>query len=190
MSAVRTSLLAAVLAVSGCGSVPEEMVPDGGTTPDAPKPPGTTTYRGTLAMSPTVAFGGNGGVGMNFCNYTIKLSQIELELNLLTTGEVKGGSSQALAVETVIASTTPACTAGPGIPANIHKFTFKSATPVTGGYMVLMDGDPANAPTSTLAFTITPAAGAFTAAARWTRTGTSFPVLVWNVTSNLTLLVK
>jgi hypothetical protein len=187
MSAIRTGVLAVVLAMSGCGSVPEDMVPDAG--PDAPKPPGTTTYRGILAMSPTVTFGGTSG-GNNFCSYTIKLTQVELELNLLTTGEVKGGTSQALATETVLASTTPPCTAGPGITPNIHKFTFKSATAVTGGYMVLMDGDPANQPTSTLAITITPAAGAFTAAARWTRTGTSFPVLVWNVTSNLTLTVK
>jgi hypothetical protein len=183
MSAFRSSSLALVLAMSACGAVPEDMVPDAG--PDAPKPPGTTTYRGTLQMSPTVTFG-----GPPYCTYTETLRQIEIELNLLTTGEVKGGSSQALSVEMVLATTDPACDAGPGIEPNIHKFTFRSATRVGTGYMVLMDGNIANDPATSLAFMLTPATGAFTAAARWTRSGGIADSLNWNLTSNLTLTVK
>lgn len=185
MSAVRPSLLALVLAVSGCGSVPEEMVPDAGPQADAQQPPGTTIYRGTLATAPLVTFG-----GPPYCMYTIALSQIDLELYLLTTGQVKGGTSQALAVEMKLASTTPACTAGPGIAPNIHKFTFKSSTAVGNGFMVVMNGDPANEPDTSLTFTLTPAAGAFTAAARWARTDAGAPNLAWVVSSNLTLTVK
>jgi hypothetical protein len=171
------------MALSGCGSVPEEMAPDG--RADAQLPPGTTTYRGTLQMAPLARFGGS-----PYCTYTVALSQIELELNLLTSGEVKGGTSQALAVEMQLASTTPPCPAGPGgIPPNIHKFTFKSATPSGTGYLVMMNSDPANQPSSKLAFTLSPAAGAFTAAARWTRTD-ALAILTWDVMSDLTLTVK
>jgi hypothetical protein len=183
MSALRASSLALVVALCGCGAVPEDLVPDAG--PDAPPPPGTTSYRGTLAVSPLVTFGGT-----PYCRYTVRLSEIEIDLDLLTTGQVKGGTSQALAVETRLASTTPACTAGPGIAPNIHKFTFKSSRAVANGFAVVMSGDPANQPTTSLTFTLTPAAGAFTAAARWARSGGAAPILNWVATSNLTLTVK
>lgn len=172
----------------GCGSLPPEQEPDAGPA-DGP-PPGTTTYRGTLASSPTVTFGGNGG-GMNFCMYTITLSQIDVSLDISTTGQVKGGSSLALATETKLATPGLVCTE-PGIPPNIHKFTFKSAAPISGGsggYTVQMTGDLANAPESALTLTVVPSSGAFSAAAKWSRLN-AYPILSWVVNANLTLTVK
>lgn len=193
MSARRCVLAGASLALFGgaalgCGSLPEEQLPDAGADS---APPGTTTYQGKLATSPTVNFGGNGGAGMNFCNYTIALSQIEVTLDISTTGEIKGGSALALATEMRLASTTPACTAGPGIPANIHRYTYTSSSPVSGGngYTVKMAGDPGNEPEAELVLTVVPSAGAFSAAAKWTRLN-AYPILTWVVSSNLTLTVK
>jgi hypothetical protein len=154
-----------------------------------PPPPGTTVYRGTLQSIPAVAFGGDGGVGMNFCNYSVALSQVELEISVSTAGVITGGSSQALAVEKITGPGPPNCSPGDGIPANIHKFTFRSATPVGSNFMVVMDGAATNEPTSSLTFTLTPATGAFAAAARWTRTN-QVPILTWMVTASLTLTAK
>jgi hypothetical protein len=92
-------------------------------------------------------------------------------------------------VERQLASTTPACPAEPGIPANIHRYSFRSATQVGTGYTVLMDGAPTNNPRSQLTLSLTPTAGAFAAAATWTRTD-QIAVLTWTVTGNLTLTVK
>lgn len=174
--------------VMGCGSLPVEQEPDAGRS-DGPQP-GTTGYQGKLASSPTVNFGGNGGTGMNFCNYSIVLSQIDVNLDISTTGEIKGGSSLALATETKLATPGLDCS-GSGIPANIHKFTYTSSSPITGGngYTVKMKADAANEPQTELLLTVVPSAGAFSAAAKWTRLN-AYPILTWVVNANLTLTVK
>lgn len=180
--------LTSVVAI-GCGSLPPEQEPDAGRA-DGP-PPGTTTYRGTLSSAPTVMFGGDGGEGMNFCQYTITLSQIDVSLDIATTGQVKGGSSLALATEVVLPTPGLSCTQ-PVIPPNILKFTFTSASPISGGsggYTVQMTGDLANAPASALTLTVVPSAGAFSAAAKWSRLD-AYPILTWIVNANLTLTVK
>lgn len=168
-------------------------MPPGGVDagPDArpPTPPGSTAYRGTQATITPVAFGGNGGEGMNFCDYTIELRQVEIDLVVSTTGAITGAASQALAVEMITGPGAPNCIPGPATPANIHKFTFRSATPMGNATMVVMDGNVANMPRTNLALTITPTAGAYSAAARWSRP-TTFTNLAWVVSSTLTLTVR
>lgn len=169
-------------------------MPPGGVDagPDArpPTPPGSTVYRGIMTSIPAVTFGGQGAT--EWCTYTIELRQVELELTVSTTGQITGGTSQALAVETRLATPTPpGCTAGPGIPPNIHKFTFRSATPSGNNTMIVMDGAIANEPRTGLTVTLSPSAGAFSAASRWMRTGgVNDPVLTWTVNANLTLTVR
>ncbi len=185
----RTSLLAFVVVVSGCGTLPEESPPDAAPGMDArvDAPPVTlTTYRGTLAMAPTARFGGT-----VYCPYSLVLSQVEVEVTIATTGQLRGATSQGLAVETRLIGTTPAgCTTQvPGIPPNILKFTFKSATQTSTGYTVLLDGDPANEPRSAMSLTLTPSTGAYSAVAKWTRTD-QVPELTWTVNGNLTMAIK
>lgn len=178
MSAARASSFL-LLVAGACGSLPEEPGMDAGT--DAPKPPpGTTAYQGMLAMSPTVPFGRL----PDFCEYSMTLRQIELELSISTAGMVTAGTSQNLTDEKIV-GTCPYAPAGP----TIQKFKFKSATPVGASTMIVMEGVAGNAPVATMGITLTPNAGAFTAAARWTRTDQA-PLLNWTVTANLTLTVK
>lgn len=177
----------ALLVAGGCGAVPEE--PDGGADGPPKPPPGTTVYRGTLQTIPAVAFGGNGGTDMNFCDYSITLSQVELELSMSTAGVITGGTSQALAVDKITGPGPPNCSPRDGIPANIHKFAFRSSTPVGAGFMIVMDGAATNEPNSNLVITLTPSSGAYNAAARWTRLN-QVPILTWMVTASLTLTLK
>jgi hypothetical protein len=187
MSARHASLIA-LLVAAGCGSLPVE--PDGGPADGpTPPPPGTTVYRGQLQMIPAVAFGGNGGEGMNFCDYSVALSQVELEISISTTGVVTGATSQALAVEKITGPGPPNCSPGDGIPPNIHKFTLKSATPSGSGHMLVMEGAATNMPLSSLVITLTPSSGAYNAAARWTRLN-DLPILTWMINASMTVTVK
>jgi hypothetical protein len=179
--------MALLVAAGGCGSVPEDGTPDAGG--DARPPPGSTVYRATMATLLPVAFGGNGGEGMNFCDYSIELRQVELEMVVSTTGAITGGTSQALAVEMITGPGAPNCIPGPATPANIHKFTFKSATTTGTTTKILMDGAIANAPRTNLEITVAPTAGAYSAAARWMRPDPAAN-LAWVVSANLTMTVK
>lgn len=179
MSGTRSGLLALLVATAACGSVPVEDED----TPDAMLPTGMTTYQAALTMSTPAMFG---GAGTFVCKYTMTLRQIELELKMSTSGQVIGGSARNMTDEKV--TNTAEC---PYLPANptLQKFTFKSATPVGASTMVVMEGEAANAPKASLAITLTPIAGAFSAASRWTRTD-QVPELTWSVTASMMLTVK
>jgi hypothetical protein len=188
MSATRMSFLALLVATGACGSVPgEDDGVDGG--PDSSmQQPVTTTYGGALAASPVVPFVNRQPTYV--CAYTIVLKSIELALTISSTGQITGGTASNTTEEKVTnpGSTPDTCPYAPAGPTTL-KFNFKSATPVGASTMVVMEGEAANSPKSTLAITLTPSAGAFSAAARWTRTD-QIPVLNWSVTANLTLTAK
>jgi hypothetical protein len=183
MSATRMSFLALLVATGACGSIAEDPMGGGDAGPDS-MPPVTTSYQGMLTTSPVVPFGNM--PPQYVCAYTIALKSIELALNISSSGQIIGGTARNATEEKV--TNTGVC---PFLPAGptMQKFTFKSATPVGASTMVVMEGDAANAPKASLAITLTPIAGAFTAAARWTRTD-QVPALTWSVTANLTLTVK
>lgn len=181
MSGAHTSLLALLVAASvsgaACGEVPmDEQDPDA-------MPSGMKTYQATLAASGPSMFGGTTGYP---CKYTMTLRQIQLQLVADATGKLVSGSAQNMTEEAVV--NVGEC---PYLPANptTQKFTFKSATPVGASTMVVMEGDAGNAPKTTLAITLTPTSGSYTAASRWTRTD-QVPDLTWTVTANLMLTVK
>lgn len=181
MSGSRTALLAFLVATSvggaACGEVPmDEQIPDAA-------PSGMKTYQATLASSAPSMFGGTTGY---ICKYTITLQQIQLQLVADASGKIVSGSAQNKTEEKVVNTTECPYTAA---PMTTLKFTFKSATPVGASTMVVMEGDAANSPKTTLAITLTPTAGNFTAASRWTRTD-QVPDLTWSVTANLMLTVK
>ena len=51
-------------------------------------------------MAPTARFGGT-----VYCPYSLVLSQVEVEVTIATTGQLRGATSQGLAVETLPAGT-------------------------------------------------------------------------------------
>jgi hypothetical protein len=53
-----------------------------------------TPYKGTIAQTPLVAFGGT-----PYCNYTITLKQLEINLDILSSGQVTTGQVKDLNVE-------------------------------------------------------------------------------------------
>ncbi len=151
-------------------------------TPDAMQA-GMKTYQATLAMSSPTMFGGTADY---VCKYTMTLRGIQLSLVSDASGKIVSGSAQNMTDEKVV--NTAECPYLPADPTT-QKFTFKSATPVGASTMVVMEGDAANSPKATLAITLTPTAGTFTAASRWTRTD-QVPDLTWSVTANLSLTIK
>jgi hypothetical protein len=169
-------LLLAVTA-GACGKVADDQ-PDAAVKVDA-TPVGSTLYRGTLAATAAVEFGGGG-----FCKYTMTLKQIEVEVAISTTGQITAASTTNLTGE----ATVPPCDFAPDGP-HIQKFALKSATPVGSATMLVMQGAADNTPQASLAITLTPGGGAFTAAARWTRTDQQ-PPLNWTVTASLTLTLR
>lgn len=173
MSSTRIAILTVAMA-AGCGEIPPAS-PDAG--PDAP--PGSTVYRGILAATGTFPFGGS-----PYCSYTMTLRDLEAELALSTTGAIVGGTAQAISVE----ATVPPCP-NPPIPPRLLKFTFGSSTALGGAFMVVMNGAATNDPKASLTMTVIPAAGALSAASRWTRTDQPAP-LDWSVTANLNLTIK
>jgi hypothetical protein len=182
MSGTSSSLIALLVATSACGTVPMEE--EG---MDAP-PASMTTYQATMAMSaPPVAFGGT----VDFvCKYTMTLRQIQITLTRSPAGQIVGGSVQNMTEEKVTnpGALPTACPYAPA-PPTTQQFTFKSATPVGASTMVVMEGAAANTPKTSLAITLTPIAGSFTASARWTRTDQA-PGLTWSVTASSMLTVK
>lgn len=182
MSVARTSLLSMLFATTAvaCGEVPiEDLTPDA-----APQQPLTRTYQANLAMAPAAPFG---GVLPDYpCKYTMTLKQVSLQLQIDGDGKVVGGTLQNMTNEVI---TNP--TECPFLPDTdrLLKFTFKSATPVGASSMVVMQGEKANAPETSLALTVTPTGSSYIATGRWTRTD-QVPALTWSATANLNLAEK
>ncbi len=169
------------MALAACGSVPM----DGDGVDAGVDAPGSTVkaYQGALAMSPASMFG---GMGTYVCVYSITLRQIQLNLTTSTTGQVTGGTAQNTTDEKVV--NTADCPFTPALPTT-QKFTFKSATPVGASTMIVMEGDAANSPKTTLAITLSPTGTGYTAGARWVRTD-QVAELTWTVTANIPVIAK
>jgi hypothetical protein len=166
----RFCLLAVVAA---CGSV-SEPTPDAG--PDAPP---ATVYRGTLADTPPVMFGGD-----PYCTYNMVLRQIEISAEVAANGQIVGGAAQNLNVESVV-PTTPPCPYTPAEP-SITRYTFGSASAAAGITTVMLEPDPANAPIGTLVIELLRTAAGYDAAFDYHRTDQP-PPLDWRVTGELKL---
>jgi hypothetical protein len=87
-----------------------------------------------------VAFG-----GAPYCNYTITLKQLEVDLGILASGQVSTGRVQALNVE----GTDANCPYMP-IPPTIANYTLQSATPNGNATKLTFQGDPGNVPAASL----------------------------------------
>jgi hypothetical protein len=174
-----------VLCAAACGSVagPPPAV-DGAVEPadaaiDAPPP---RMYRGTLAETAAVGFG-----GLPYCHYTITLKQLSIEVEILPGGQVNTGRAQALNVEAVVVSTMPNCPANtPVIPPNIATYTFQSAKPITGGMQLTFKGGSTNNPGVNLVVDLAAAGTGFQARLAFQRFDQP-AVLNWSVVAMLSM---
>ena len=175
----------AVVAMSAgaCGSVASTPPIDGATGDAPPDSVAPTTYAAQVDMIPPVTFG-----GAPQCTFTITLKQLDVQLAILPSGDAVSGRVQDLNVEDVL--NVPPCTPQTGhIEPNIVTYTFASAQHGTGGTMLSFQGAAANHPRVTLAATLSPAGGAYTATLVFQRTD-GIPVVNWTVTTTVTLSAR
>jgi hypothetical protein len=167
------SSLAILLCVSACGEVGRTVL-DAATDSGGGDGGGggvPTTYKGTLAQTTAVAFG-----GAPYCNYTITLKQLDVQLAILPSKQIMSGQAQALNVE----ATEAACPNGT-IPASIAKYTFAPAKPSPSGTTLVFTGAAANAPVVTLSVDVVSAGTAYQANLGFHRTDSPIASLNWTV---------
>jgi len=178
-------ILAIGLLASGCGSVGtkpgNDAAVDGqadgkqdGRLPDGPM---AAAYRGTLAQTQPATFGGG-----TFCVYTETLKQLQIDLDLLPSGQAVSGRMQALNVE----GTDPTkCTLGV-IPASIANYTLESAVPDGAALKLTFRGAAGNVPTASLVGKLTRTGATYSAMLTFHRTDQT-PPLDWTVVTTLSL---
>jgi hypothetical protein len=181
---VAGSVLVAITACS-CSVTPVTFILGGDASSDTMggQPDGqpsdaamATLYKGTIAQTLLVAFGGT-----PYCNYTITLKQLEINLDILSSGQVTTGRVQDLNVE----GTDATCPDVP-IPPKIANYTLTSATPASGSTMLTFQGAVDNAPAVSLLALLTGSGMAYTAMLSFHRIDQS-PPLDWSVTATLSL---
>ena len=185
-----TGWLAAALLAGACGTVaqtPADASAGDGATPDMA--PGAVTWRNQPGDVPLVMYGG----GNKFCMYTITLKQLDVQLDILPSGQVTSGHVQDLNVEAVVPSmppTTPfVCTpASPGtIPANIAMYQLATATTGTGGMTLTFQGGTSNAPPASLVAVLTRVGSLYSAKLTFHRNDGADPLVEWMVVATVPL---
>ena len=176
LTRMRFQGLAIVLCAAACGDV--ASAPNDGAVVGA-----TTTYKGRIEMTPPVPFG-----GLPFCDYTMTLKQLDVELTLEASGAVRSGKVQDLNFETVLDSTPP-CPEG-AIAPNIASYTFASASPGTDGMMLTFLAGPTNEPDVDLTGTLTSAGAVKTAKLGFQRINVEDDVLAWTIVATATLTAQ
>lgn len=174
----RYLAVAAVLA--GCGTVnnPGPTIDGGGSGSDAamPSDAATPTHRGSTAQTKAVQFGGT-----PYCNYTITLQQLSIELQIMDSGEVVSGRVKDLNVEAIVG----ACSEGV-IPANEANYTLQSATPTATGAHLVFIGAAANKPPASLVGELSRTGSTYAVDLTFQRNNPD-PLLAWRVMTNLPL---
>lgn len=184
---MRYRLLAVALLAGGCGTVaqnPADASVGDGATPDMA--PGAVTWRNQPGDVPLVMYGG----GNRFCMYTITLKQLDVQLDILPSGQVTSGHVQDLNVEAVVPSTTPfVCTAtSPGtIPANIAMYQLATAAAGTGGLALTFQGGASNMPPATLVAVLTKVGSLYSAKLTFHRNDGADPLVEWTIVATVPL---
>lgn len=172
--------LAIACVVGGCGAVTGPVGGDaGGSTPDGARTPDAAmarTYQGSIGQTPAVPFG-----GAPYCNYTITLKQLELDLDIMPAGPVVSGRVQDLNVE----GTDASCPNGV-IPASLAHYTLQSAVASGTTTQLIFLGAPDNVPAVSLTADLSPTTSAYSAVLHFHRTDQD-PPLDWAVTVTLPL---
>ena len=167
-------VLGLALFAGACGSVARDAsdaaVGDGqgGGTP--------VTYKGTLDATMPAPFGGG-----TFCNYTITLKQLAVELGILPSKQAMTGRVQALNVE----ASVPPCTFLPA-PPSIANYTLASSKPSAAGATLTFQGAAANTPAVDLVIELSGVGSAYQARLGFHRTDQQ-PPLDWSVLTTVPL---
>ena len=148
---------------------------DTGATPPPPAP-GAYTYRAEVTETPPVKFGGD-----PFCEYTITLKDIVLEVAALDSGEVVSATEQHDAVEKTVTSCSQ-----PTIPINRHSYTLLRTKPDAGSTELEFSAGSSNKPKTSLVVELARSADGFVATATWKRIDIG-PPLDWQVKLTMTL---
>lgn len=138
---------------------------------------GATTYKGKLDATKAVKFGGD-----PFCEYTMTLKDIEIEVAALESGEVIGAAVKDLAVE----ATVPPCPHPPMDP-SMQRFALTTVTKTASGATLAFEGAKTNQPVTSLVIDLTQVGVTYEASAGWKRTDQT-PPLDWEVRTKLTLV--
>jgi hypothetical protein len=136
----------------------------------------TIAYRGTLSQTTPAPFGGT-----PYCNYTITLKQLEIDLAMLPSDQATSGRVQALNVE----ATDTSCPYGV-TPPMIASYTLSSSSTGASGTVLTFQGAIDNAPVASLVATLTRSGSAYLAALTFHRTD-EMPPLAWTVQTTITL---
>jgi hypothetical protein len=134
------------------------------------------TYKGTLATTKTVKFGGS-----PYCEYTITIKEIGIEILQLEDGRIALARVRNVAVETSV----PPCPHPPMDPSN-HDYALASATKTASGITVKFVGAASNRPNTSLVIDLVQKGDGFDAAAEWKRIDQKAP-LDWLVTATIPL---
>jgi hypothetical protein len=167
---------AVVVAVLGsaCGTV-NNLPADGAAGSGAPR-----TYKGNVAQTSPVNFGGPPPA----CVYTMSLRQLDIELSILTSGEVTDGRVQVLNVEGLVMP----CMYLPADPTITH-FTFSSAIRSPSGMTLDFDQRAGDKPGTALLIELSPTDGAYQAQMTFHRNDLG-PPLDWTVVTTASLLLQ
>ena len=143
---------------------------------------GATTYKGKLDSTNAVKFGGKSGDTV-YCEYTLTLKDIEVEIAALESGDVIGATVKDLVVEAVV----PPCP-HPPMEQSTQRFALTTVTKTESGTTLAFEGATSNQPKTSLVIDLTPSgAVAFEAAARWKRIDLG-PPFDWEVKAKVTLV--
>jgi hypothetical protein len=134
------------------------------------------TYKGTLATTKTVKFGGS-----PYCEYTITIKEIAIEILQLEDGTIGLARVRNVAVETSV----PPCPHPPMDPSN-HDYALSSATKTASGITVKFVGAGSNRPNTSLVIDLAQKGDGFDAAAQWKRIDQKAP-LDWLVSATIPL---
>jgi hypothetical protein len=180
--------LAVATLVGACGTVANAPA-DGGL--DAP--PGTVMWRNQPGDVPPVTFGGASPGGGMYCNYTITLKQLDVQLSILPSGQVTSGRVQDLNVEAVVPSSPPTtpfvCTATNPMPIvpNIAMYQLATSAATTGGLTLTFQGGASNSPPAALVLVLTKVSSLYSAKLTFHRNDGLDPVFEWMITTTVPL---
>lgn len=179
--------LGLIIALCGCNAGVEGTSGPGGgdaSTPGGGDAAEFVRYRGTLANTQTVPFGGSG-----FCDYTVVLQNVELDVVLREASELAAMSIEDTMTEAVVGS----CPYTPEPPSRqVFSHDSKRAVPTNadGNVEPMLTGATANRPmTKALALVTVQNASALSATVRWERTDQG-PPLKWIVATTAPIALQ
>jgi hypothetical protein len=142
-------------------------------------PGAATTFKGRLATTTPVKFGGD-----PFCDYTMTLENVEIEISALESGEIIGAKVQDRTVEAALEP----CPFAPAAP-SLQTFALTTVTPTASGSTLAFEGGASNEPETSLVIDLARVGATYEATAGWKRTDQG-PPLDWSMTLKLTLTAQ